>query len=183
MSASPRFSRAAGDFCVALAEFPMPYTVSPASRGSTPNTARRIDAATPDDVNERIRRQTRDNILHFAVRRDQIPLRLQTLDEEWDVERCLETTSASFSLLGLAFTLLFSVWWLALPLVVQTFFLYHAIVGWCPPLPLLRSMGYRTAREIEAERHALRILSGAYADAIPVDDVRAAERLADRILA
>jgi hypothetical protein len=51
---------------------------------------------------------------------------------------------------------------LLLSAIVQGFFLQHAIQGWCPPLPLFRSFGVRSQREIEAERHALKALLGAY---------------------
>ena len=37
---------------------------------------------------------------------------------------------------------------LALPIAVTGFLLQHAIQGWCPPVPLLRRMGFRTPREI-----------------------------------
>jgi len=36
------------------------------------------------------------------------------------------------------------------------FLLLHGIVGWCPPVPVLRRLGFRTQREIEAERRDLR---------------------------
>jgi hypothetical protein len=39
--------------------------------------------------------------------------------------------------------------------VVGTFLLQHALQGWCPPVPILRRLGYRTAREIFEERLAL----------------------------
>jgi hypothetical protein len=36
--------------------------------------------------------------------------------------------------------------------------LQHALQGWCPPVPVLRRLGYRTQPEIEEERCALRAL-------------------------
>jgi hypothetical protein len=39
----------------------------------------------------------------------------------------------------------------------------HAVQGWCPPLPILRRMGFRTAREIDTERTALKALRGDFA--------------------
>ncbi|MEI9949057.1 MAG: hypothetical protein WDO74_08755 [Pseudomonadota bacterium] len=36
------------------------------------------------------------------------------------------------------------------------FLLLHGIVGWCPPASLFRRLGFRTQREIEAERSQLR---------------------------
>jgi len=43
---------------------------------------------------------------------------------------------------------------------VTAFLLQHAVQGWCPPLPVLRRLGFRTAREIEVERNALKALRG-----------------------
>jgi hypothetical protein len=31
----------------------------------------------------------------------------------------------------------------------------HAVQGWCPPVPILRRMGFRTIYEIEQERREL----------------------------
>jgi hypothetical protein len=44
---------------------------------------------------------------------------------------------------------------LALPAAVLGFLLQHAVQGWCPPVPVLRRLGFRTQTEIEDERHAL----------------------------
>jgi hypothetical protein len=33
--------------------------------------------------------------------------------------------------------------------------LWHAAIGWCPPLPVFRRLGFRTEREILAERETL----------------------------
>ena len=45
-----------------------------------------------------------------------------------------------------------------LPAVVQTFYLQHTLQGWCPPLPVLRRLGFRAPAEIELERNALKAL-------------------------
>jgi hypothetical protein len=38
----------------------------------------------------------------------------------------------------------------------------HAIQGWCPPVPLLRRLGFRTPAEICEERCGLKMLGGEY---------------------
>jgi hypothetical protein len=63
-------------------------------------------------------------------------------------------------LTGLVLAVTASRKWLLLPAVVQTFFLQHAVQGWCPPLPVLRRLGVRTAGEINEERYALKALRG-----------------------
>jgi hypothetical protein len=46
--------------------------------------------------------------------------------------------------------------WLWLPGFVTAFLFQNAVQGWCPPVPLPRRLGVRTAREIELERSALK---------------------------
>ena len=54
--------------------------------------------------------------------------------------------------------------WAYLPLVVTGFLLQHATQGWCPPVPILRALGFRTQGEIERERYALKALRGDFDD-------------------
>jgi hypothetical protein len=120
----------------------------------------RVERNTDPEVNEKIRRATEMSVAFHAARPELVPARLDELDREWDIERALETMSASVTLAGLSLGLLRSRRWLILPLMVQSFFLQHALEGWCPPLPLLRRLGFRTRREIERERQALHALRG-----------------------
>lgn len=121
-------------------------------------TADRVRSHTSPTAAERIRRRTELELAWYAQHPEEIPRRLRELDREWDIERALETGSASLTLLGLALGVTVDKRWFLLSLGVQGFFLQHALQGWCPPLPLLRSVGVRTLQEIEAERHALTIL-------------------------
>ncbi len=47
-----------------------------------------------------------------------------------------------------------------MPLLVSGFLFQHAIEGWCPPVPILRRLGFRTSYEIDEERQALKALRG-----------------------
>ena len=76
------------------------------------------------------------------------------------MERSLEVNAAGFSLLGLALAMTVDRRWLALPAGVAAFLLQLAVRGWCPPVPVVRRLGVRTAGEIEQERYALRALRG-----------------------
>ena len=128
-----------------------------------PATANRVSQNTAESVNERIRRQTQENVARVAAGGPKaIERRLRELDEEWDTERYLETMAPTFTLIGMGLGLFASRKWFVLPFVVQSFFLQHAIQGWCPPLPFLRRAGVRTAAEIETERNALKALRGDY---------------------
>ena len=128
-----------------------------------PSTADRVSSNTAEHVNERIRRQTEANVARYANAGAQaIERRLRELDEEWDIERYVETMAPTFTLLGMGLGLLVSRKWFILPFAVQSFFLQHAIQGWCPPIPFLRRAGVRTIAEIEVERNALKALRGDY---------------------
>ena len=129
-------------------------------------TVDRVRMSTSDEVNERIRRQTDANVARFAaLGREAIDRRLRELDREWDIERVLETGSSALTLTGLLLGIAVNRKWLLLSLVVQGFFMQHALQGWCPPLPLFRRLGVRTQPEIERERHALKALRGDFNDA------------------
>jgi hypothetical protein len=52
---------------------------------------------------------------------------------------------------------------------VGGFLFQHAIEGWCPPVPILRRLGFRTAREIDIERVALKTLRGDFRTAETAD--------------
>ena len=130
-----------------------------------PSTFERVSSNTADEINDQIRRQTKTNVERTAAAgRGAIARRLRELDEEWDIERYVETMAPSFSLLGLALGVTTDRRWLLLPIVVQAFFLQHALQGWCPPIPVLRRMGIRTIQEIAAERYALKALRGDFVD-------------------
>lgn len=123
-------------------------------------SSRRVSDQTDPQVNEQIRRQTEFSIAFHREHPERIPDRLRELDEEWDIERTLQTNASTLTLVGLALTLLRGRKWLLLPLTVQSFLLQHSLQGWCPPLPLFRRMGFRTRDEIAQERHALAELHG-----------------------
>jgi hypothetical protein len=95
-----------------------------------------------------------------AASADAITRRLKELDHEWDTERTLEANAATLSLAGCVLAATVDRRWIALPIAVTGFLLQHAVQGWCPPLPVLRRMGYRTMREIDEERMALKALRG-----------------------
>jgi len=119
----------------------------------------RVRLQTSADVNREIREDTNRRIAALREDPDGIAARLESLDAEWDVERALELTSSALSLAGLAMgSRTRGRRWLLLPLAVQAFFLQHALRGWCPPLPLLRRLRFRTQQEIERERYTLRAM-------------------------
>lgn len=131
----------------------------------------RVIQNTSPHVNEAIRARCGEWVAkHAAEGPEAIERRLRELDAEWDVERVLETMAPTFTLVGLTLGITVNRKWLAVPALVNAFFLQHAIQGWCPPLPLLRRLGFRTAREIDMERTALKALRGDFRN-IPTESV------------
>src|SRR4051812_46146817 len=126
-----------------------------------PTTTARVPEHTPDQYNEAIRRQTEKNVAHYAsAGPEAIDRRLAELDREWDIERVLEANAASASLAGLALGTFVDRRLYVLPALVAGFLLQHAVQGWCPPVPLFRRLGFRTATEIDEERYALKAVRG-----------------------
>jgi hypothetical protein len=122
------------------------------------STVERVPKHTSVRANERIREQTEKNIAYYSSQgRKIIDRRLHELDEEWDIERTLEANAASVTIFGFLMGTFWNRKWFILPGIVGGFLLQHALDGWCPPLPILRRLGFRTAQEIEFERHALLI--------------------------
>lgn len=144
------------------------------------STRERVPAHTAESVNERIRAETEERVRALAAERSAIPARLRELDEEWDIERAIEANASVLAFVGTALGYFVHPLWLILPALVTTFLFQHAIQGWCPPVPALRRLGFRTVYEIERERQALKALRGDYA-AVPQapDEVRAALQAAD----
>ncbi|MDC7786352.1 DUF2892 domain-containing protein [Rhodoplanes sp. TEM] len=143
-----------------------------------PGTPQRVRRMTDAEVNAAIDRQIERNVLFYAEHPDEIPIRLRALDAEWDVERALQANAAAIGLAGSLLALTRGGGWFALPAVVGGFLLQHATQGWCPPLPVMRRMGFRTAREIDVERNALKALRGDYADLPKAGDSGARARAA-----
>ncbi len=117
----------------------------------------RVPESSPARVNERIQRDAEQRVTRAAEAGPHaLDARLAELDREWDIERAIEANAATLGLLGLGLGLLVNRRFLALPVVVAGFLLQHAVSGWCPPVPVLRRLGFRTQTEIQRERDALR---------------------------
>ena len=125
-----------------------------------PSTAGRVPTHTAHIINRRIEAETEESVRYYARHPEGIDRRLRALDQEWDIERVLEANAATLAFTGTVLGATLDRRWLALPALVTAFLLQHALQGWCPPLPVLRRMGFRTMREIDIEREALKALRG-----------------------
>lgn len=116
---------------------------------------------TPAHVNADIDARTQADLATIGEDPHAIRQRLWALDREWHLDRAL---LAVFSVVGgytahRASTALRRgqrvSGWRALFWTQMGFLLHHAIRGWCPPVSVLRRIGFRTEKEISAERTAL----------------------------
>ena len=121
-------------------------------------TLSRVEQNTLAAINRANQREIDRRLQYYAGRPREVPARLAELHREWDIERAIEANAAAVALGGLALGIFVDRRFLALPVGVAAFLLQHAIQGWCPPVPVLRRLGFRTQTEIEYERCALKSL-------------------------
>jgi hypothetical protein len=125
-----------------------------------PNTPDRVPRHTPEGLNRAIHEALDDSVRYHAAHPERIGARLDELDREWDIERTLEANAATLAFTGVVLGAAVDRRWLALPAMVTAFLFQHAMQGWCPPVPVLRRLGFRTMREIDTERFALKAVRG-----------------------
>jgi hypothetical protein len=129
-----------------------------------PRSTERVERATSGSVNRSIEAEIMASIEYHMAYPEEIDQRLKELQEEWDIERVLEANASALAFLGTALGLLSGRRWLLLPAAVSAFLFQHATQGWCPPLPVLRRLGFRTAHEIAQEYYALKAIRGDFAE-------------------
>ena len=121
----------------------------------------RVREHSPEKFNERIDRVTQRRVLRAGGEsKPALSRRLEELDQEWDMERVLETNASALALGGVLLGLLVNKKFFLIPCFVLPFLLQHAIQGWCPPVPMFRSRGVRTRKEIDTEKFAVKALRG-----------------------
>lgn len=137
------------------------------------NTSARVDATRGDrvrahtgvDLISDVDRATKACLQTLAnAGPKEITRHIEELDREWDVERRLQANASIVALSGVILGATKDKRWLLLSGVVFSFFLQHALQGWCPPLPIFRRMGVRTRKEIDREKYALKALRGDFAE-------------------
>jgi hypothetical protein len=116
------------------------------------------------EIHHEIEQEAKERTEWLAERPHLIDRRLRQLDEEWDIERAIEANAATLALVGTILSMTHDRRWSFLPLAVTGFLLQHATQGWCPPVPVLRSLGFRTQGEIDRERYALKAVRGDFED-------------------
>lgn len=139
-----------------------------------PRTNHRVEEHTSEAINQAIVEATRQRIRQYANSSpDAISQRLSELDHEWDTERALECNASALAFSGVVLAATVGRRWLLLPGLVTGFLFQHALQGWCPPLPVLRRLRFRTSAEINEERYALKALRGDFERVITNDGIHA----------
>lgn len=126
-----------------------------------PPTSKRVEHNTREDINERIEAKTLGNLRKYKhASKRELTERLHQLDREWDTERVLEFNAATLVLTSTIMGYRKNSLWFVLTGLVSFFLLQHATQGWCPPLPIIRRFGFRTAEEIHEEKTAIKLFRG-----------------------
>ena len=121
----------------------------------------RVRRSSSPEANQKIDQEIRDNLKNYTGSDyEVIDERISELDKEWDIERTLQLNAATLAITGTVLGLVVDKRWLAVPIIVTSFLVQHAIQGWCPPLPIFRKLGFRTRAEIDKEKFALKALRG-----------------------
>jgi hypothetical protein len=110
-------------------------------------------------TNQKIDRATQQSLDEVAQSPDAIRARLAELEREWNVDRALMLNFAVLGGLSAGMSIFGSkrgrTPWTAVLFAQLAFLANHAILRWCPPMPVFRRLGFRTEREIDAERAGL----------------------------
>ncbi|MFC5269442.1 hypothetical protein [Adhaeribacter terreus] len=125
------------------------------------NQEGRVRRSSTDKANQAVDQEILENISQYGYASlEALEDRIEELNKEWDIERVLEVNASTLALTGVLLGFAKDKRWFIVPGIVTTFLLQHGLQGWCPPLPVLRKLGFRTRKEIDEERYALKILRG-----------------------
>lgn len=120
-----------------------------------PPTVEHDACNTCECIDEKIENETHERAaLYEQAEPEELYERLSDLECEWDTERVMETGTAALVIASLVLGLTQSRAWFALTGAAGLLMLMHAL-GVCPPLPLIRRFGIRTAEEINHEKELI----------------------------
>lgn len=124
-----------------------------------PESQKRVEKNTRTSVKARLEDERDERVEHIKrAGRGEIEKRLRELDQEWDIERTLQTNMGLVLSATLVAAATHSRAWTVMSGMVAAFFLQHSLQGWCPPLPIWRKAGVRSAKEIDEERTELELV-------------------------
>lgn len=133
----------------------MAFTLRP--ENETDPVRRYTSAEDLQGIEQRLERTVR---FYAAQPPELIDARIQGLKCEWSIERYLQVNISVVTFLTAFKALMRRRGWAIITCTALGFFLYHALRGFDPPIPLLRKLGVRTRRELDREIYALKALRG-----------------------
>jgi hypothetical protein len=117
-----------------------------------------------NEIDKKFDQKTLNNIRFYSLQNSLIiENRLRELELEWDLERVLEINTGVFALAGTLLSVT-DKRWLFITGIATLFMTQQALKGWSPPIPFLRSLGFRTRKEFDKEKIALKSLRGDFDD-------------------
>lgn len=121
----------------------------------------RIRARSPDHINRKVEQEIEECVRsENAADPAALSEHIRKLDHEWDVDRATMLLFALMSAATLYLGIKRNPRWLTLFGIQLPFLANHAANGWCPPVSIFRRLGFRSSREIDAERYALKTMRG-----------------------
>ena len=136
--------------------------------GRDPDRVRRYTSrAQQDRLDREMERRVR---LYSSQPTEVITERITELQREWSIERYLQINVAAVGLTTAALAVGKNPKWGYATCAGLAFFMFHAVEGFDPPLPLMRKAGLRSHMEINREIYALKIVRGDFDDTIDATD-------------
>ena len=121
----------------------------------------RVRENTEQYVNEELDERAEDRVRGFAASSgEEMTARIKELEKEWSIERLIESEAPMMAIAGLGLGAAVSRKFLVLPAFVFSMVALHGIQGWYPMIPLFRRMGFRSRKEIDREKFAMKALRG-----------------------
>lgn len=125
----------------------------------------RVRENTMQYVNEDLDERAEDRVRGYArSSREEITARIKELEAEWSIERLIESEAPLMALTGLGLGAFVNRKFLVLPAFVFGMVALHGVQGWYPMMPLFRRMGFRSRKEIDREKFAMKALRGDFKD-------------------
>ena len=116
-------------------------------------------------------RPTARNVRFYATHSmDQLNQRLKQLESEVPIESVIHRNGSILTIAGLVFYLIRRRRWWILPLTMATLQLQFSSTNRGPLVTFLRRRGFRSQREIEAEKMSLRALRGDFSAVSELQD-------------
>ncbi|MDB5105590.1 MAG: hypothetical protein JWP91_3279 [Fibrobacteres bacterium] len=112
--------------------------------------------------------KTLENVRFYgSLGREGLTERIRALDDEWDMERFVTVSLSGLGLFGMVMGLFGSRLWRVLSWASFPLLFLHGQDKWKPSDGILKSLGLRSRKEIEAEKYALKALRGDFRQVEP----------------